>query len=143
MLLQTLKKRAAFLAAARALKHVQPEMLLQIRHHGDARLGVGYTASKKVGNAVARSRAKRRLRAIAREVLSDLGRPGCDYVLIARQSTLSCDFDRLRHAMISSCERLHAKIDRSGPNQNGLPVPNGHEQRPTEPQAGPGHLEAG
>ena len=45
---------------------------------------VGFTASKKIGNAVLRNRAKRRLRALAREVLTGLARPGWDYVLVAR-----------------------------------------------------------
>ena len=45
---------------------------------------IGFTASKKIGNAVLRNRAKRRLRALAREVLPRLARPGWDYVLVAR-----------------------------------------------------------
>ena len=48
---------------------------------------VGFTASRKVGNAVVRNRAKRRLRAAAAEVLTREGRPGTDYVLIARSET--------------------------------------------------------
>jgi len=48
---------------------------------------VGFTASRKVGNAVVRNRAKRRLRAAAAEILSRDGRPGTDYVLIARAGT--------------------------------------------------------
>ena len=47
-------------------------------------LRVGFTASKKVGNAVTRNRAKRRLRAAAREVIAVEGRPGWDYVLVGR-----------------------------------------------------------
>ena len=45
---------------------------------------VGFTASRKVGKAVVRNRAKRRLRAIAAEVLPQMGHPGTDYVLVAR-----------------------------------------------------------
>ena len=48
---------------------------------------IGFTASRKVGNAVVRNRAKRRLRAAAAEILSRDGRPGTDYVLIARAGT--------------------------------------------------------
>ena len=48
---------------------------------------VGFTASRKVGNAVVRNRAKRRLRAAAAEILARDGRPGTDYVLIARAGT--------------------------------------------------------
>jgi ribonuclease P protein component len=55
---------------------------------GDAAaVRIGFTASRKVGNAVVRNRAKRRLRAAAAEVLSRDGRPGTDYVLIARAGT--------------------------------------------------------
>jgi ribonuclease P protein component len=48
---------------------------------------VGFTASRKVGNAVVRNRAKRRLRAIAAEVLPRHGRPGTDYVIVARATS--------------------------------------------------------
>lgn len=67
-----------------------PGFILQARRRApseqipDDIIRVGYTCSKKVGNAVARNRAKRRLRAIARDTLPALGRPGWDYVLIGR-----------------------------------------------------------
>lgn len=80
-----MKKRAEFLAAARARKQAVPGFVLQYRDRGDGGPPrVGFTASKKVGNAVARNRAKRRLRAVVAAHLSDLARPGGDYVLIAR-----------------------------------------------------------
>ena len=56
---------------------------------------VGYTASKKVGNAVRRNRAKRRLREVVRHILPDKGVQGHDYVLIARSATVEMSFDRL------------------------------------------------
>lgn len=58
-------------------------------------LRVGYTASKRVGNAVKRNRAKRRLRAAAAEVLGRDGRKGTDYVLIARLTTPSRPYREL------------------------------------------------
>lgn len=56
----------------------------------------GLTATRKIGNAVFRNRVKRRLRAIALEVLPQYGQPGVDYVLIGRFKTATRDFDDLR-----------------------------------------------
>lgn len=86
-----LKTRAEFLrvAAARA-RAARPGLILQAAvrpGEAEAPLRVGYTASKRVGNAVARNRAKRRLRAAAASVLPLHGRAGTDYVLIARAGT--------------------------------------------------------
>jgi ribonuclease P protein component len=81
-----LKKRTDFLRAARARKVVLPGFILQIRTRNDQdpSIRVGFTCSKKVGNAVARNRAKRRLRELARLVLPQHGKTGHDYVLIGR-----------------------------------------------------------
>jgi len=83
--LETLKKRSDFLRAARAKRVVTPGFILQIRARSDdGPARVGFTCSKKVGNAVARNRAKRRLREVARLVLPHDGAPATDYVLIGR-----------------------------------------------------------
>lgn len=71
---------------------------------------VGFTASRKVGNAVARNRAKRRLRAAAALVLTQFGRPGCDYVLIARAGTPA----RLFSDLVGDLEAALRRVERSG-----------------------------
>jgi ribonuclease P protein component len=91
--LATLKVRADFLrVAADRRKAVTPSLILQAaprasNSNSGPAVRVGFTASRKVGNAVIRNRAKRRLRAAARQILAEQGRPGTDYVLIARGAT--------------------------------------------------------
>ena len=110
----TLRRRADFLAAARAQRRSTPAFTLQARRRppetAPGELRVGYTCSKKVGNAVARNRAKRRLRAAAREVMPTSGRPGWDYVLVGRPGvTATHDFVRLCDDLRAALGAIHAK----------------------------------
>jgi len=111
--LETLKKRADFLACARARKQVTPGFVLQGSMRiadtpANAPIRIGFTASKKVGNAVVRNRAKRRLRALAREILPKAGRPGWDYVLIARKDeTARRNFAQMAQELEKALSRLH------------------------------------
>ena len=108
--LQTLTKGQDFILASRGLKHACETMIVQIKQNDLGIIRVGFTCSKKVGNAVVRNRAKRRLRAIAREALPNLGRAGFDYVLIGRfGSTVSSEFKTLKNDFISALEALHLK----------------------------------
>jgi ribonuclease P protein component len=66
---------------------------------------VGFTASRKVGNAVKRNRARRRLRAIAEQVLPHAA-PGNDFVLVARAATVERDFDALRNDLVAGLKKL-------------------------------------
>ena len=71
---------------------------------------VGLTASKKIGNAVCRNRARRRMRALARQHLTPLARPGVDYVLIARHDIISCDWQDLVTGLKKAIGYLHHKL---------------------------------
>ncbi|MCC5957255.1 MAG: ribonuclease P protein component [Natronohydrobacter sp.] len=107
----TLLRRADFLRAAKARRVPCPAFLLQARARDDAEAvrgaRIGYTCTKKLGNAVTRNRAKRRLRAVSRAVLPQHARDGWDYVLIGRPgATVSHDFA----AMCADLERALRKL---------------------------------
>jgi ribonuclease P protein component len=107
-----LSRRADFLRVAQAFRQGTPSFLLQARYRGpDETSGarVGFTCSKKVGNAVARNRAKRRLREVARLVLSDAGRDGWDYVLVGRaEVTANHPFTAMQDDLRRALTRVHA-----------------------------------
>jgi len=110
--LVVLRKRADFLLAAKAARRSTPSFNVQARKRElqEQRFGiyVGYTCSKKVGNAVARNRAKRRLREVARAVLPQHGREGWDYVLIGRaDTTASRPLDQMIADLQSALAKLH------------------------------------
>jgi ribonuclease P protein component len=116
-----LKRRAEFLQVAAAnRKWVAPGLILQVRRQPEPHASnteataapaaaeavrVGFTASRKVGNAVKRNRARRRLRVIAEQVLPH-ATPGNDFVLIARAATVERHFDALRNDLVAGLKRL-------------------------------------
>ncbi|WP_166418114.1 ribonuclease P protein component [Cochlodiniinecator piscidefendens] len=112
--LEVLKNRPDFLRAAKALRKPMPGFLLQARRRNDDEapsdvIRVGYTCSKKVGNAIARNRAKRRLREIARAHLPNGGKPGWDYVLVGRPGVTSTrDFSDLLKDMQDALHIIHS-----------------------------------
>jgi ribonuclease P protein component len=111
-----LKKRADFLRAARGIRRVEGAITLETcatpeTDAAPGRLRIGFTASKKIGNAVARNRAKRRLRAAAQELLPLLGRERHDYVLVARGTTVARPFAALLSDITSALKSAHRKLD--------------------------------
>ena len=106
-----LRERSDYLAAAKAKRVSTTGFVLQARKRVEASAlqpRYGITCSKKVGNAVARNRAKRRLRALANSVLPLLGRDGWDYVLIGRaQATANQPFDMLLENLRFALKKLH------------------------------------
>lgn len=113
-MLDRLKKRREFLrVAAGGRKRVMPGLILQARpSEGGGARGprVGFTVSRKVGNAAVRNRARRRLRAAAEAVLTERGRSGCDYVLIGRAATPA----RPYAALVGDLEAALQAIERPG-----------------------------
>lgn len=114
--LATLTQRPDFQRASRAAHVAMPGFVVQMRRRptGDSvapdLVRVGFTCSKKVGNAVARNRAKRRLREIARLALPLHAQVGCDYVLIGRKSaTANLPFTTLQADFLKALGILHGK----------------------------------
>lgn len=67
---------------------------------------IGFTASRKIGGAVSRNRAKRRLRAAAAAVMPGRALAGHDYVLVARSGVLTCVFAKLVAELISALDEI-------------------------------------
>jgi ribonuclease P protein component len=117
-----MKKRADFLRAQKGRRQSLPGLTLEVcaspapaAKPGAAR--IGFTASRKVGGAVMRNRAKRRLRAAAAATLPLSGREGHDYVLVARTATLSRPFAELTRDLEKALRAAHAALDRGAEAQ--------------------------
>ncbi len=137
-----LKRRPDFLrVAGSGRKWVTPGLILQVarrsaagksdagpggpqpdrpQEDGPGQVRVGFTVSRKVGNAVARNRARRRLKAAAEEVLPLAAEPGCDYVIIGRGGTLTRQWPALKRDLESALQGL---ARRRGPERRPQRTP--------------------
>jgi ribonuclease P protein component len=112
-----LKRRSDFLRIARdGRKWVAPGLILQMRSRGMKQRGreplppirVGFTASRRVGNAVSRNRVRRRLKSAVREVLAVHAKPDRDYVVIGRTATLKRPYAALLNDLETALKRVGA-----------------------------------
>jgi ribonuclease P protein component len=124
-----IKRRADFLAAARAPSSAMPGLVLQARARqdgGDPR--VGFTATRKIGNAVVRNRVRRRLRALADLYLKPVAVAGFDYVIIGRGATAERPFADLKEDLRRALARVHGHrkstpvVARSGDSEGPEPA---------------------
>lgn len=123
MPIERLKRRPDFLLAARAPSLARGGVVVQMLPREDGRplMRAGFTATRKIGGAVVRNRAKRRLREAARALLPLHGRPGCDYVFIARGGTALRPWARLLDDVKSALLSLAAAHDRNRLSSEGEP----------------------
>ncbi len=111
-----IRVRADYLACARGRRAARPNLVVQAAPSARAGSGVraGFTATRKIGGAVVRNRAKRRLRAASRQLLPWFGRPGCDYVFIARAAAPACPWPALLDDMQSALISLARHMEQDG-----------------------------
>jgi len=133
---ERLRKRPDFLLAAKAPALSRGAVFIQMRKRPDEdpTVRVGFTATKKIGGAVDRNRAKRRLREAARLVLPLHARPSHDYVFIARGGTTAREWGRLLDDVKTALISLAAEYDRGGakvpPRRPGATSQDASSQQP-------------
>jgi len=115
LLMDRLRKRADFLRAARGIRRVTAGVTLEVCPTPPPwakpdQLRLGFTASRKIGMAVDRNRARRRLRAAAALTLPLYALPGNDYVLVARRGTLGRPFEGLLADLEAALKAAHSRL---------------------------------
>jgi ribonuclease P protein component len=114
--IETLKRRSQFLHVRGGLRYSTPGFILEAREQRDGTTTsgprFGFTVSRRIGNAVARNRARRRLRAAVTELAPEHAERGFDYVLIARSQALDRPFDLLKGELGTAFSRIRAQARR-------------------------------
>ncbi len=119
-----LKTRADFLRAQKGIRRSSAGLTLEICPTPEAvaregRFRLGFTASRKVGGAVERNRAKRRLRAAARALLPGSALARTDYVLIAKPATIDRPFEQLLKDLAQTLAAAHVRLEQgAGENRD-------------------------
>ncbi|WP_374407854.1 ribonuclease P protein component [Pelagerythrobacter sp.] len=108
MTVETIRKRADFLAANRGLRVARPGFVLLAHPNGGRGKRFGITVTKKIGNAVVRNRMKRRFRELLRAALPEAGLPDTDHVLIGRDGGVERDFARMADELAEALRRAAA-----------------------------------
>lgn len=112
--LERIKTRKEYLAiAATGRRWVTPAFVIQTKESGDKDSAphVGFTVTKKVGNAVIRNRVRRRLKEAAREIIPFKASRGWEYVLIGRHTCLDITYERIKSDLKWALKKLDAKAD--------------------------------
>ncbi|MGI9410148.1 MAG: ribonuclease P protein component [Hyphomicrobiaceae bacterium] len=123
MTVETLKKRKEFLRVRGGRRWSTPGFLLEGKRRESYRDGqsgprFGFTVTKKMGNAVARNRIRRRLRAIVSGLASEFADPTFDYVILARKPALDRPFKQLRADFEQGLLRIHRQTGSSPRRQS-------------------------
>jgi ribonuclease P protein component len=102
-----LRQRADFIAVANGPRMNSPAFIVQSRRRDDDDpIRVGFTVTKKNGNAPQRNRIRRRLRELVKRVDAISMRPHSDYVLVGRRAALNRDFNVMLDDLRSALQRL-------------------------------------